>query len=101
MPARDWYVYLVRCRGGCLYTGITTDVARRFAEHEANHGEGAKYLRGRGPLELVFQAKIGEKGRALTVESRVKRLSKAGKEALIVRPGQIDPIIAAASKATI
>jgi len=79
----DWYLYLIRCRDGSLYTGITTDVTRRFAEHQGNGDMGAKYLRGRGPLQLVFQKKLGSRNLALAVESRVKKLSKAGKEALI------------------
>ena len=76
----DWYIYMVRCHDGNLYTGITTDVARRFAEHQENTGAGAKYLLGRGPLLLVFQRKLGSRSLALRVESKVKKLSKARKE---------------------
>jgi len=72
-------VYLVRCRDGSLYTGIATDVARRLAEHEDGR-KGAKYLRGKGPLNLVFQQDIGDRSLALRVESRVKRLTKREKE---------------------
>ncbi len=79
----DWHLYLVRCHDGSLYTGITTDVARRFAEHQENNDTGAKYLRGRGPLVLVFQKKLGNRSLALGVESKVKKLSKARKEGLI------------------
>jgi len=79
----DWYLYLIRTRGGALYTGITTDVARRFAEHEAGGPKCARYLRGRGPLELVFQQHVGTRPEALRVESTVKRLPKAAKEELI------------------
>jgi len=89
----DWHLYLIRCRDGSLYTGITTDVARRFAEHRENKGTGAKYLRGRGPLMLVFQKKLGSRSLALGVESRVKRLSKARKEQLIRANTRIDEII--------
>ena len=74
----EWYLYIVRCRNGHLYTGITTDVERRLADHRA--GRGAKYLRGRGPLTLVFQQCIGKKGLALKIERQVKRLSKVKKE---------------------
>jgi putative endonuclease len=74
---------MVRCHDGSLYTGITTDVSRRFAQHRKNNGEGAKYLRGRGPLTLVFQKKLGDRSLALGVESKVKKLSKARKEELI------------------
>ncbi len=89
----DWHLYLVRCRDGSLYTGITTDVARRFAEHQEDKGAGAKYLRGRGPLVLVFQRKLGSRSLALAVESKVKKLSKARKEALIKDDTFIDEII--------
>ena len=74
-------MYIVRCRDGSLYTGIATDVERRVADHLAN--KGAKYLRGRGPLKLVFKKQVGEKGRALKVERKVKRLPRHEKEALI------------------
>ena len=89
----DWYLYLVRCRDGSLYTGITTDVARRFAEHQENNSAGAKYLRGRGPLMLVFQKKLGSRSSALGVERKVKKLSKARKEKLIRANTRIDAII--------
>ena len=89
----DWYLYLVRCRDGSLYTGITTDVVRRFAEHQGNSGAGAKYLRGRGPLVLVFQKKLGSRSLALGVESKVKKLSKARKEELIRDNPHIDEIV--------
>ena len=88
-----WYLYLVRCRDGSLYTGITTDVARRFAEHQENNGAAAKYLRGRGPLVLVFQKKLGSRSLALGVESKVKKLSKARKEELIRTGEHIEVII--------
>ncbi len=77
----EWSLYLVRCRKGSLYTGITTDVERRFEEH--CNGSGAKYLRGRGPLRLEFQCNIGNRSDALRFEHMVKRLDKAGKEALL------------------
>jgi putative endonuclease len=78
---QTWYLYIVRCRNGSLYTGIATDVERRFAEHQAN--KGSKYLRGRGPLKLVFTKQIGKKELALKIERLVKRLPKLKKEKLI------------------
>ena len=87
----DWYLYLIRCRDGALYTGITVDVARRFAEHQK--GTGAKYLRGRGPLELVFQKNIGSRSLAAAVEIKIKQLPKEHKEALIRTPTQISKIL--------
>jgi len=89
----DWYLYLIRCRDGSLYTGITTNVARRFAEHQGSGDTGAKYLRGRKPLELVFQRKLGSRSLALGVESKVKKLSKARKEELVIADTRIDEII--------
>jgi len=92
----DWYVYLVRCADGSLYTGITTDVPRRLEEHELGR-RGAKYLRGRGPLELVFERQVGGRERALSVERRIKRLPKQVKESLILGRGLFDDLIAAIS----
>ena len=89
----DWYLYLVRCRDGSLYTGITTDVTRRLAEHRGSGSAGAKYLRGRGPLTLVFQKKDGGQGLALGVERKVKKLSKARKEELVQDRKRIAAII--------
>ena len=79
----DWYLYLIRCRDDTLYTGISTDVDRRFAEHQSEGYTGSKYLKGRGPLSLVFKKKLGSRSLALKVEHRVKRMAKARKEKLI------------------
>ncbi|MGD8990058.1 MAG: GIY-YIG nuclease family protein [Desulfobacterales bacterium] len=76
-----WYVYMLRCRDDSLYTGIATDVERRYAEHQSN--QGAKYLRGRGPLSIVFKHRVGQRSRALKVERNIKRLPKKKKEALV------------------
>jgi putative endonuclease len=79
MPAACCYnVYLVSCRDGTLYTGIATDVRRRIAEHEDGR-RGAKYLRGKAPLTLVFERRIGSRGLAQRVESRIKRLPRSDK----------------------
>jgi len=87
----DWYIYLVRCCDGSLYTGITTGVEHRFAEHAS--GAGAKYHRGRGPLELVFQKKLGSRSLALGVETRIKKLPKIRKEELVRDNTRIDEMI--------
>lgn len=79
----QWSVYMVRCGDGTLYTGIATDVRRRVAEHARPDGRGAKYLRGRGPLRLVFVMAVGGRSRALRIENRIKMLRKARKEALL------------------
>jgi putative endonuclease len=80
--ATPWSVYLVRTRDDALYTGIALDVVARLAQHEA--GDGAKALRGRGPLQLAFAARVGVRGAALRLEARIKRLPKAAKERLVV-----------------
>lgn len=66
-----------------MYTGISTDVARRLAQHRAEIAGGAKYLRGRAPLELVLQKRLGDRSMASKVESRLKKLSKCDKEELL------------------
>ena len=89
----NWYLYLIRCRDGSFYTGISTDVARRFAQHQEKGGAGSKYLKSRGPLTLVFKKKLGSNSLALKVERKVKKLSKARKEELIRDKTRIDKII--------
>jgi len=78
-----WFLYIIRCGDGSLYTGITTDVRRRFEEHQRGDGRGSKYLRGKSPLKLVFKKKIGNKSLAMKVEYRVKKLSKITKEMVV------------------
>jgi len=89
----QWHLYIIRCRGGTLYTGIATDVDRRLQEHRSTGAKGAKYLRGRGPLELAYCRKIGDRGLALKVEYAVKRLSKAHKSRLITGAMSLDDIV--------
>ena len=79
----NWFLYLIRCRHGRLYTGITTDVLRRFEEHKSHDKKGSKYLRGKSPLKLVMKKRIGNKSLALKIEAKVKKLSKAKKELLV------------------
>ena len=78
-----WYVYMLRCGDGTLYTGVTDDVERRLAVHRA--GKGAKYTRGRGPLELVYTEEAPDKSAALRREYQIKRLTKQEKEGLIAK----------------
>lgn len=79
---RHYSVYILRCGDGSLYTGIAIDVARRLREHAAG-ARGAKYLRGRGPLQLVFSRPVGDRCRASRAEHRIKQLDRPRKEALI------------------
>jgi putative endonuclease len=79
-----WYVYIVRCRDQSLYTGITTDIKRRFREHAEHKNRCAKYLRGRSPLKLVYTKKVGTRSQALKAEYKLKRLSKAEKRLVVL-----------------
>ncbi|HIC7645074.1 TPA: GIY-YIG nuclease family protein [Serratia liquefaciens] len=80
----SWYLYMLRLPNGMLYTGITTDVERRLAQHQA--GKGAKALRGKGELVLAFHCLAGDRSKALRLEYRVKQLSKTQKERLVNHP---------------
>ena len=76
-----WYLYILRCGDGSLYTGITVDIPRRLEAHR--QGAGAKYTRGRGPLELVYREECGDHSAALKRELEIKALTKDEKETLI------------------
>ena len=78
-----WHLYVIRTVGGCLYTGIATDVRRRYQEHATGSPKAAKFLRAHPPRELVFMRRIGSRSLALKVEYRFKQLSKQDKEAAI------------------
>ena len=84
---KPWWVYLIRCRDQTLYCGITTDVSRRFSEHQSQSPKSAKYLRGRIPLTLVYQCKTGGHAEASREEYRIKQLSRSQKEILIADAG--------------
>jgi putative endonuclease len=94
----DWYLYMVRCRDGSLYTGISTNVGRRFTEHQEKGDTGSKYLKGKGPLSLVFEKEMGSKSLASKVESKIKKLSKAKKERLVEVPAYIEDIVRQAGR---
>ncbi len=79
-----WFLYLIRTAKGSVYTGITTDVERRYAEHQAGGMKAAKSLKGKGPLLLQFHTRVGSHSSALKLEYKVKRLSKAKKEGIIL-----------------
>ena len=75
-----WHLYILRCADQTLYTGITTNVERRFAEHSAQGPKCAKYLRGKTPLKLVYSETVGNRSEALKRELAVKALPKEEKE---------------------
>ncbi|MGE6116066.1 GIY-YIG nuclease family protein [Aeromonas salmonicida] len=83
-PTGQWSLYLVRTAAGLLYTGISTDPIRRLRQHQ--NGKGSRALRGKGPLVLVWQQTVGDKGAALRLEYRLKQQSKAFKERLVQEP---------------
>jgi predicted GIY-YIG superfamily endonuclease len=77
---KPWLVYIVKCSDGTYYTGITNDLAKRIAKHNA--GRGAKYTRTRRPVYLMYAKPIGSMVDALKEERRVKKLTRAEKEKL-------------------
>lgn len=82
-----WYLYILRCGDDTLYTGITNDISARLKAHAS--GKGAKYTRGRGPLELQYQEECGTHSDALKRELAVKALTRQEKELLVAAfPGK-------------
>ena len=77
----NWYVYILRCGDDTLYCGITPDIEKRLEQHRS--GKGAKYTRGRGPLELVYSEVCGTHSDALKWEAAIKRLTRPQKMILI------------------
>ncbi len=77
----SYFVYILKCKDGTLYTGITNDLARRFEAHKK--GIGARYTRSHPPKKIVRSEKYGTKGRALKREAEIKRLSRGEKLELI------------------
>lgn len=75
------FVYMLRCKDGSLYTGWTNDLEHRLAMHSS--GRGAKYTRGRGPLELVYNEELPDKEAALRRECAIKKLRREQKLALL------------------
>ncbi|MDA9180273.1 GIY-YIG nuclease family protein [Emcibacteraceae bacterium] len=76
-----WTLYILKCNDDSLYTGITNNLEKRVSDHEA--GIGAKYTRGRGPFEIVYQEKLEDRSSASKREFAIKKLSKLEKEKLI------------------
>lgn len=79
---KDWYVYLLRCRDGSLYTGITNNILRRVIEHSVS-SRAAKYTRSRRPIQLTYFERCRTRRTAAQREAQIKRLTKAKKESLI------------------
>ena len=83
MSPPTWSVYFVRCASSEIYIGIATDVERRFAEHDTGGARCARFLRGRGPLELMASLPVGSHSLALKIEARLKKLPRRRKLALL------------------
>lgn len=79
---QQWWVYMLRCADGTLYTGVTTDVLRRWQEHNGSP-RGARYTRVRRPVWLVLCVPVPDRAGACRLEARLKALSRARKERLI------------------
>ena len=83
VAAVHWFCYLLLCSDGTIYCGITNDLDKRLAVHNA--GEGAKYTRGRTPVTLVYQERCEDKSAALKREIQIKRLSREAKKLLFTK----------------
>ncbi|TXT23255.1 MAG: putative endonuclease [Gallionellaceae bacterium] len=86
----SWICYLLECADGTLYCGITNDLDKRLAAHNA--GEGAKYTRGRTPVRLAHVETHADKSAALKREMQIKRMSRAAKELLCADAGRRKPV---------
>lgn len=84
MKQSPWFVYIIQSEKGHLYTGITTDVERRFKEHSDSTKKGAKYFRGKVPVEVVYQKTFKDRSSASKYECVVKKMTRANKLKLIL-----------------
>lgn len=87
-----YWVYILRCADGTLYTGITNDIDRRVAVH--NSGKGAKYTRSRTPVEVLYRENCADKSAALQREREIKRMTRAAKLKLICAYADSPPDLA-------
>ena len=82
---QDWFVYILRCSNGALYTGVTTDVRRRVGEHDSKGRRSARFTRAFAPVELVYSCSMGAKSLAYRTEYRIKRLPRRKKALVVAR----------------
>jgi putative endonuclease len=87
----DWMVYIVESDRGALYTGITTSVERRLAEHDGQRGRGARFFRFGRPRRLLYVEAVADRGVALRREAQIKRLDRPAKLALIAARAAVAP----------
>ncbi len=88
-----YYTYIMRCEDGSLYTGITTDVNRRFKEHQGQRFGGAKYTKGHMPIKVEVVWKSENRSLASKLEYRLKKLSKENKEKIIKNPKYMNELL--------
>lgn len=81
VPMQSWWVYILECADGSLYTGVALDVERRLCAHQT--GRGARYTRGRRPVRLLYQEACRDRSEALRRERAIKSLPRAAKLALL------------------
>ena len=79
-----WHIYVIECVDGTLYTGVSTDVQRRFDQHLA--GKGARYTRSHKPQRLIASSPVGTRSEALRAELAIKKLPREGKVAAVLSP---------------
>ena len=92
-PMSCWFVYLIECRDGSLYTGIATDVDRRYAQHAA--GKGARYTRAHPPARLLARFACDDRSLASRAEHAIKQLTVARKRALCASPETFSAVLSA------
>ena len=81
-----WQVYMVRCKDGTLYTGITNDLAKRIKAHNSAK-DGARYTRSRRPVKLVYSEEAGSKSAAAKLEYKIKKMTRAKKKKMVRAKG--------------
>ncbi len=84
----NWFVYILRCSDDSLYTGVTTDLVRRLAEHNGARPPAARYTRGRLPVTLVYREAVGTRSAAARREAAIKKMGRARKLALCSANGE-------------
>jgi putative endonuclease len=82
----NWFVYIIEASDGSLYTGITTDLDKRFAQHLS--GKGAKYFKGRAPVKMVYTEADHDRSSASIREAAIKKLTRHQKQQLITIESQ-------------
>ena len=83
LPQKNWLIYILKCRDGSLYCGITNNIEKRLKQHKGEIKGGAKYTRSHWPCKLVYKEKSASRSEALKREAIIKKMSKVEKQTLI------------------